>query len=312
MNHSKQSMTVPISTDLPRLGEVLAQTDVLIENLGPSRARRLGADAATVAEKYPGILAVSSSGFGHTGPWSSYRAYAYNLHTTCGPFYLSRKGDGEPVDMDMPWADLASGVALATVVAAWAVGPATRSGAAVDFAMADLVVQRFNEFTAAASAGIEGSGPEDGSNRTVPYAPQGVYPTAADRWIALSVAGDDEWRGVVTVLQDIRAVRDPGFLTEACRRANQDALDRTLNKAFSGWECDDLVEQLQTHGVRAAPVMTPSDLVADPHLATRDFFALVEHCEWGSRRLIGIPWRVVGQGPIRLGPPPRLAALPVA
>src|SRR5258708_18124889 len=150
VNHSKRSRSVSLDEGI-RLDDVLGGCDVVMENFGPGRARRLGLDAAGLGSRRPALLALSSSGFGHTGPWSSYRAYAYNLQTSCGLGYLTRTTAGTPVEIDMAWADLISGFAIATVVAAWAVGPAGRKGAALDFSMAELITSRFNEYLAAAS-----------------------------------------------------------------------------------------------------------------------------------------------------------------
>ena len=109
MNHSKKSMVIPMSRDAEPLARLVAESDVVLENFGQRRARRLGVDAATLLRNRPDMLAVSSSGFGYEGPWSAYRAYAYNLHTAGGLAYLTRGSDGRAADLDLPWADLISG-----------------------------------------------------------------------------------------------------------------------------------------------------------------------------------------------------------
>ena len=98
----------------------------------------------------------------------------------------------------MAWADLISGYGLATIVAAWAVGPAGRTGAAIDFAMAELITGRFNEFLAAAST--DGATDAEVANDQYPYAPCGVYPTADGSWLALAVDSDAEWERARAVL----------------------------------------------------------------------------------------------------------------
>ncbi|GAC1407859.1 MAG: CoA transferase [Mycobacterium sp.] len=307
MNHSKLSMVVPMSRNAEALARLVADSDVVLENFGQRRARRIGIDATTLLRARPDMLAVSSSGFGYEGPWSAYRAYAYNLHTAGGLAYLTRGSDGEAADLDLPWADLISGVMLATIIAAWAVGPNSRSGAAVDFSMLELVASRFNEFLATAHADIVGAGPEDASNHLVPFTPHGVYATATERqWVSLAVWTDEQWRAVCAALGAPASLTSEAFASAELRKANEAELDRVLQEAMADADAVKLVSALQATGVAAAQVMAPEDLVVDRHLRTRTFFRRVDHPAWGSRRLVGIPWNIVGGRVFTLGPPPLL------
>ncbi|HET6793416.1 MAG TPA: CoA transferase, partial [Acidimicrobiales bacterium] len=296
MNHSKGSELV--STDDPeQLEAAIHDADVVIENLGPRRARRVGVDAAALSARRPGTLSVSSSGFGHTGPWSAYRVYAYNVHTCCGLAYLTRTETGVPPQVDIAWADLISGYALATVIAAWAVGTGARQGAAVDFSMVELAVSRFNEFLAAGSD----------VDHCSPVAPEGVYRTAVEgRWLAVSVATDEQWLAFRRALGDPVVLRGSDYATVPSRVAHRGDLDRLLDEHLSSWKPEEAEQVLQEAGVAAAAVATAEQLVRDPHLAAREFFRPVEHPLWGRRRLIGLPWRLAGEAPFDLGPPPRL------
>jgi crotonobetainyl-CoA:carnitine CoA-transferase CaiB-like acyl-CoA transferase len=261
-----------------------------------------------VSAARPRALAVSSSGFGHEGPWSGYRAYAYNLHTSTGLAYLTCI-EGEPAQIDVAWADLISGFALATAVAAWAVGPTSANGAAVDFSMAELAVGRFNEFLAAAALYLDPDGADGGPglHRQAPYAPQRAYRTSPDGpWLAVSVRTDDEWRAFCEVLGDPEKLRRPRYSTAGGRLAEADALDREIESVIEGRSVPTLAAELQDAGVPASAVLTAGDLVGDEHLAARGFFPEIEHPLWGRRRLIGVPWRFVGREPFSLTPPPQL------
>ncbi|HZQ56918.1 MAG TPA: CoA transferase, partial [Acidimicrobiales bacterium] len=258
VNHSKRSRSASLE-DQRGVEDAIAGADVVVENFGPGRARRLGVDAATLARTHPALLALSSSGFGHDGPWSAYRAYAYNLQTSCGLGYLTRTASGAPVEIDMAWADLVSGFAIATIVAAWAAGPARRVGAGLDFSMAELITSRFNEFLAAASAGVETT---DRANDQYPYAPCGVYPAGED-WVAIAVHGDAEW-GAARAVLGIDA--DERFASAEARYEHRDDLDDVVAGATSGRAARELVAALDAHGVAAAVVETAATLIADGHL----------------------------------------------
>ena len=105
---------------------------------------------------------------------------------------------GDSAEIDIAWADLISGYALATIIAAWAVGPMGNRGTGVDFSMTDLVVSHFNEYLAAASLGYDDD-TADRANELAPFAPHGVYPTE-DGWIAICVKDDSEFVRLLKVL----------------------------------------------------------------------------------------------------------------
>jgi crotonobetainyl-CoA:carnitine CoA-transferase CaiB-like acyl-CoA transferase len=305
MNHSKGSRLIKYDTDLGGLAEILDQSDVLIENLGTGRARKLELDCRSLHHARPTLLALSSTGFGQTGPWSMFRAYAYNIVNSSGVAYLTQTVDGQIANVDMAWADLQTGYSVAAIVAAWALGPRGRRGAGVDLSMVDLVAGRINEFIAAASLGRDAA-PEDGTNHRYPYAPNAIYQCAEERWLAVSVASNAEWCVLRSVLGDPGSLSGEEYSTSERRWRNQSALDADLQELVRELDATSLTERLQDRGVAASPIYSTHDLANDDYLATQDFFTFVTHPLWGRRRLIGLPWRFVGEARISLGSPPVL------
>jgi crotonobetainyl-CoA:carnitine CoA-transferase CaiB-like acyl-CoA transferase len=312
MNHSKQSVRIDLENDREDLQEVLRSHDVVIENLGFRRAHKLGLDAVTVTNEYPHLLGVSSSGYGQDGPWSAYRAYAYNLHAACGLCSQTRTPSGAPAEIDLAWGDLVSAFALATVIAAWAVAgeaPDADECRAIDFSMAELLAARFNEKIAAMGAHLAGAGPEDGSNHQPPFAPNGVFATADGRWIAISAGTDAQWRalsGALGLNQAISGSADVGL-----RRSMQDLIESELATAVLSREAPQLASELQAAGVPAAVVASAHDLLEEEQLRVRGLFPEVEHPVWGHQRVVGLPWRIVGQGSVPIRPAPLLGSTPL-
>jgi crotonobetainyl-CoA:carnitine CoA-transferase CaiB-like acyl-CoA transferase len=304
VNHSKSSFTFNSEDDDRAIESLIDEADVFIENVGARRLARFG-----LSEVYEGAhlnrLAVSSSGFGNTGPQAHYRAYAYNLQASCGLGYLTRNDAGEPAEIDMPWADLLSGYALATIVAAWAVGPEGNEGRVIDFAMSELIDARFNEFLAAASIDPASDETVDRANAVSPFAPSGVY-QSADGWIAISVDGDEAFSDLVRVL-DLDPTRMERFATRECRQALRRELNEVLSDAFVKRTVAQWRELLREVDVFTERVAQTTDLFEDEHLESRGFFGEVVHPEWGRRRLIGIPWRMAGGPAVELAYPPLLA-----
>ena len=304
VNHSKRSAAFDFEAEPGRLTEILSASDVVLENVGGKRAARLGIAAAEVSRAYPGVLGVSSSGFGQDGPFSSYRAYAYNLQASCCLGFLTRSEDGEAAEIDLPWADLVSGYAVATVIAAWAVGPAGNRGVGLDFAMADLVVSHFNEFVAAAGQDAGSDERVDRANEMSPCAPNGVYQTE-DGWIAISVVDDDGFGALCDVLAS-EPLTDPSWQEASARFERRHDLDSLLGAAIATHKAGELARELRGVGVDAEELVGPRQLPDCHQLQERGFFTPVDHPEWGTKRLIGMPWRRYGEGPIPLSASPLL------
>jgi crotonobetainyl-CoA:carnitine CoA-transferase CaiB-like acyl-CoA transferase len=280
---------------------------VLMENYGPSRARRYRIDSVQAASDHPGLLAISSSGYGHTGPWSHYRAYAYNLHASSGLQDLTRGSAGAPVHVEMALADLMTGFALATLVAAWAVGSGRAAGASADIAMSELVAARLSEFVAAAELGLyTGTGAR--GNRQTPYAPNDVYASADGRGVAISVLTDAEWAALKAQLGNTVSLDRAEWLTAAGRAADQDRMDAELASAVHVHAADDLEAKLSEAGVLAAIVRSPEDLVAEDGLLDPVYLPQVDHPLWRKRRLLGLAWTFIGRGPVKITAPPPLGS----
>jgi len=127
------------------------------------------------------------------------------------------------------------------------------------------------------------------------WAPHNVYRCAGDdRWIAIAVTDEDEWRALCGVMGRPELADDPRFAGAADRWTNQAELDDLI----AGWTADQddqaLTERLQAAGVPASSSNTTADLLADPHLQERGFFVEDVHPEVGRKTIVGVPTRLHG------------------
>ncbi|UXA20623.1 CoA transferase [Mycobacterium sp. SMC-4] len=271
-NHSKHSALLNPSRAADEVAAILADSDVLIENVGSSRLRRLGVDPPDHADR--GRLTLRVSGFGSDGPLAGYRVYANNVQSYGGLAGLATTRDGTPARVGTVLADPLSSVIGALVIAAWALGPRRTSGAVVDLSMAEVVATTVSEYLAAAS--IDGAADAGRVLREVRLATD-------DRWVAVELRG------------------------EQCAGEHADtvaALIRT-NRA------EDAASKLHSAGIDSAVVRRADTLVTDPHLAARRFFPEIDHPDpdLSPARLVGLPWRFGDTGPVNLAPPPALGSL---
>jgi crotonobetainyl-CoA:carnitine CoA-transferase CaiB-like acyl-CoA transferase len=302
MNHSKESMLCSSQEQLDRL---LALADVVLENWGTARAVRAGIDSRSIGERWPEKLAVSCSGFGHSGPLKDYRVYAYNLNGYCGLTWLLTAKSGALPRLNFAWPDFLSAYVLATGIAAWAIGGASkpevsRRGASLDISMAEVVVNRLNELVVRSQLGQDkdnGLGMINGRG--------GSYVLATDggaHHVAITVPPELECE-----LLRVLAEENPVEAGEIAQADASPALD-VLSALADGASAASLTHKLRLAGIDGCVVMAAEDLIVDDHLLDRGFFAPVTHEEWGTRRLVGLPWRFVGEGPVPLRPPPRVGS----
>jgi crotonobetainyl-CoA:carnitine CoA-transferase CaiB-like acyl-CoA transferase len=286
-NHSKKSLLLEPGGAVQDVAAVLADSDVLIENVGISRLTRLDVEPAALTGS--GRLVVRVSGFGSTGPMAGYRVYANNVQSYGGLAGLTIGSDGSPARLGTVLADPLSSVVAATVIAAWASGPARDTGAVIDLSMAEVVASTVAEFVAAASVAEE---PVD-DNAVASH--RGVYRSRDARWVAVELVEPSDWASLANFLA--APIDSPhGVVTEQ------------VAVLIAAASADDVAARLRAAGVRAQPVQRAEDLVADEHLAARGFFPEVTHpdADIGTARLVGLPWRFAGLGPIPIAPPPAL------
>ncbi len=268
-NHSKRSVLIDPSTAIDDVANILREADVVIENVGSSRLGRLKVDPDELAGQ--GRLAVRVSGFGSDGPLAGYRVYANNVQAYGGLAGTTVSADGDPARLGTVLADPLSSVITAVVIAAWALGPARDTGAVVDVSMAEVVAFTISEFVSAAS--IAQTQPDAKVHR-------GIFPSADSRWVAVEF--------------------------EESQHRDAD----TIAASVANHTGEDVAAELRSAGVSAAVVRSAAELIVDEHLRTRDFFPEIAHPDpaIGTARLVGLPWRFAGQGPIPLSPPPALGS----
>jgi crotonobetainyl-CoA:carnitine CoA-transferase CaiB-like acyl-CoA transferase len=305
-NYSKKSVELDLEAEsgIAALNSLLEDSDVVIENVNPPRLKRIGLAPDRFLQQRSGRLFLSSSGFGRSGPYAGYRAYGQNVGAFAGLTDLSRDASGAAVAIATPWADLVTALTLAGVIMAFAESD-RRSSWHVDVSMTEVVIRHLAEHMLAEANGYDP--PREVANELYPNAPHGVYPTSSPSgWIAISVNDGAGWQRLKGVFGQPAELEAPAFTTQADRYEARTSLDAVLEQLCARFETNELFELLRLAGVAACPVWDAAALVADRHLADREFFVEVSHEEWGVRRMVGLPWRIAGGGPFPIKATARL------
>ncbi|MBI4504106.1 MAG: CoA transferase, partial [Chloroflexi bacterium] len=124
-------------------------------------------------------------------------------------------------------------------------------------------------------------------------APHGVYRArGSDRWLAISVGSDAEWRGLCAAMGQPGLADDPRFADAARRHAAGAALDAIVEGWTRALSAAEAAERLQRAGVPASAVLNARDALADAHMVERSFVRDDEHPLTGRRPMAGAPWKV--------------------
>ena len=302
-NRGKQSLTLDLaqSSGIETLIELIAISDVFIENFTPRVISNFGLEYDDLRKVKPDIIMVSSTGYGHTGPWSGFGAIGYGTEAACGLAAVTGYIDGPPAIPELPYADYTAGEhTIFAIMAALMHRAATGEGQFIDVSQTQTLTATVPEplMDYAFNGRVAGTT----GNRDDKYAPQGTYPCDGDdRWISLSVRSDSEWAALCEALGQQDWVTDSRFADGLSRSKNHDLLDGLIAGVTVGWAAADLQARLQAAGVPAGEVLDGKALLFNEHLNARGFYEVVEHAEstgyaspalcWQTVEVLRDPWR---------------------
>lgn len=276
--------------------KLVKQCDVVTDNFRPGTMRRFGFDHESLAQVNPRIITLSSTAYGHTGPWSKAGSRARTVDAVCGMSYLTGYEGGPSLRASNNYMDHSTGnnVAYALLLALYRRNK-TGKGMRIDLSMQETGVSCIGPAILETQRGI--GRPRLGCGHLW-KSPHNVYPcVGSDRWIAIAVASDAEWAALKQVMGDPVWAQNDKFAQVQGRWHHRHELDRKLAEWTSTQNDIKLAAQLQAQGVCAGAVLTAADLVKDPHLADRGFLQSYERADTpsvGPRTYAGRPFRVPG------------------
>ncbi|TMC46524.1 MAG: hypothetical protein E6J23_02680 [Chloroflexi bacterium] len=238
----------------------------------------------------------------HRGAPRPRSRYGSQLSALAGFVQLLGETDSTPVLLYGPYIDyVAVGYGAIAVLAALERRKRTAVGCTIDLSQYEAGLQFLTptilEFAA------NGRIPGRAGNADAVAAPHGVYRCAGlDRWVALSVWADGEWRA----LRALMGIDGPS--TAAARRLGRVELDERISKWTASRDRDLVVKLLRSEGIHAAPVLSISELFTDSQLAHRAMWPAVTHPTIGEMRLMAPPFRLSATPSVQERPGPTLGA----
>ncbi len=291
LNRNKPNLAVRLDIDEGRdiFLELVAVSDVVVENFRPRVMPNLDLGYETLSKVNPGIVLCSMSGFGATGPYSTYPSLGTAAEAQSGIVSMLGYPGELPLPTGLAYADPLSGLNMvAAVMNALTHKRETGLGQFIDHSLADSPVGVLGEYVAGFS--VTGRAPGPSGNRFKEDAPSRAYAASGDdNWVAVSVTSNDDWCALRRAMGDPETLEKPEYATADGRRLHEDAIDAAIAAWMRDRDPREAMERLQAEGVPAGLVAKNRDVLSDPHLSARGLFVELDEPQFGPKRYAGIP-----------------------
>ena len=270
-NRSKESLTLNVKHPeaqilLQRL--IVEQADVLVQNLAPGAAARLGLSYETLSALKPSLIVCDISGYGSSGPYRDKKAYDLLIQSESG--FLSVTGtEDEPSKAGPSIADIAAGMyAYSNILAALLQRQQTGRGQHLDIAMLDSLLEWMNYPLYYAFEGAEPPRRTGASHATIyPYGP---FPAGDGKVVMLGLQNEREWVAFCDkVLQQPELAQDARFASNSKRSAARNVLYPLIVDAFAELSAEQVIDRLEQAQIANAHVNTMHDVWQHPQLKAR-------------------------------------------
>jgi crotonobetainyl-CoA:carnitine CoA-transferase CaiB-like acyl-CoA transferase len=291
-NTNKRGLTLDLNSakGIEVVKKLIAKCDFFVENYSPRVVENFGLDWDTVHRLNPRTIMVRMPAFGLSGPWRDNVGFAQTMEQMTGLAWLTGHTNDQPRIQRGPCDPLAGMHAAFASLVALAEREVTGEGSLLECTMVEGALNAAAEQLVEWSA--YGSVLQRNGNRAPNAAPQGLYPCAGDdKWLALSIATDGQWRAFVELLGSPEWANDDSLADRKGRLAAHDKIDEAIVRFTSDRDLAEIVEDLIAGGIPAAPVRPGGDASSHPQLVARGFFESCEHPVVGTHPIVTVPFR---------------------
>jgi crotonobetainyl-CoA:carnitine CoA-transferase CaiB-like acyl-CoA transferase len=274
-NRSKESLTLDVKhAEAARVLErlVIDKADVVVQNLAPGAATRLGLGYERLSKLKPGLIVCDISGYGDDpvdpGPYRDKKAYDLLIQSEAGFVSVTGTPD-EPCKAGPSIADIAAGMyAYTNILAALMQRSQTGKGQRIDISMLESLAEWTSYPLYYAFEGADPP-PRTGASHATIY-PYGPFPAGDGGTVMLGLQNEREWASFCDkVLQQPAVATDPRFTANFKRVAERVALRQIIVDAFASLTVAQVVERLENAQIANAQVNTMAEVWAHPQLKAR-------------------------------------------
>lgn len=269
-NRSKESLSLDLKHDEAQriLAKLLDKADVLVQNLAPGAAARMGLSAEALRPDHPRLIVCDISGYGKDGPYRDKKAYDLMIQAEAG--LIASTGTPESMARaGFSAADTSAGMyAYSSILAALLLREKTGEGSAIDISMLETLGEWMSNPMYYAYDG-QPPAPRTGAFHptVVPYGP---FVAGDGSSIMMGLQNEREWTTFCeAVLHDPALARDERFNSNTQRTANRPALEVIIREKFSGMSGTEVEASLEAANMATARVNSPADIWDHPQHKAR-------------------------------------------
>ena len=285
LNRNKRIQFLDLSTaeGQQRVRELMAQSDVVVENFKVGTMEKWGIGYEQMREALPHLIWCRVTGFGSDGPLGALPGYDAAVQAMAGLMSINGEAEGDPLRVGLPVVDMVTGMNAALGVLL-ALHERARSGLGqlVDAALYDSGLSLLHPH--AANWFMSGKVPVRTGNAHPNIYPYDVIHTGGAP-IFLAVGNDRQFRLLCDYIGQPALAEDARFVTAGQRSVHRAALKPLLTQAFARRDGQELADALMAIGVPAAPVLDVAQALEHPHTAHRKMVVTMP----GGYRGLGAP-----------------------
>lgn len=290
-NRSKKSVTLDLYSETGKqiLADLIASSDVLVDNYRPGVLDRMGFDAQRLQALRPGLIQCSINGFGATGPYRDRPAFDFIAQAMSGFMSLNGAESDPPMRAAPPISDLVAGLNAALgVVAALLRRERTGQGDALEVSLLGSMVGLLSFH--ASNYFADGAPPARTGNDHGIVAPYGLFETA-DGQVAVAPSNDAMYEKLIDALAMPELREHPDFQTNALRMRHRVALKAVVEARTRQHDSAYWIARLNQYGVPCGPVLGLREVFDDPQVVHQRMAVDVPHGGHGDVRMLNLPIR---------------------
>lgn len=294
LHRNKRAITLNLKTDEGRaiLMKLAEQADVIVENMRPGVAKRLGVDFEAVKQRNPRIVYGSISGFGQYGPYHSRPSIDQIAQGMSGIMSVTGIPGQGPVRVGVAVTDIMAGAFLAQgILIALLDREVSGEGRWVQTSLIEAGITLL-DFQATRWTMDKKVPPQEGNFHPT-NTPMGLYPTA-DGFLNLAATSSKNFQTFCKLIDREQMASDPRFASTAARGKNREVLNELIASALRAKTSQEWFEMLVEAGLPCGPVYNISETFADPQVEMLRIKRPVTHPRLGDIDLIAQPCEITG------------------
>lgn len=307
INRNKESLTCNLKdpAGLEIVHQLLDRCDIFLMNERRRDAReQLRIDYDTLAQRNPGIVYCSITGFGMSGPYEGRSAYDIIAQGMGGMMSLTGAVDGEPYRYPASIADLCTGMyGISSILAALLVRSRTGKGQYIDLSLFES--QAWWSAVHAVPYLLDGDPPRKRGNDHQSIVPYGTF-KAQDGYLIIGCASESIWKKLCEVLDLPDMYNDPRYCTNRERVSRRDEVRARLEERLATRPVAEWCSLLEEADVPNGPIYTVPQMLADEQMQARGFVVEQQHPVTGTLQTLSCPIRLSDTPATYRLPPPTL------